>query len=101
MDQDYNAPFSACWAGLPSLFILLPVTINIFGYVIIPKDLIWCALCYAMKTLATISALCAITCDYDDFKSVMMSTYVDAMWEQILCSSTDVTSYKFPNDKQK
>jgi hypothetical protein len=87
--------------GFLAFFILFPVPIYIFGYVIIPKDLIWCALCYAMKTLATISALCAISCDYDDFKSVMMSACVDAMWEQILCSSTVATPYKFPNDKQK
>jgi hypothetical protein len=100
MDQDYNASFTACWARLPSLFIF-PVPINIFGYVIIPKDLIWCALCYALMTLATISALCAISCAYDNVKSVMMTTCVDPMWEQILCSSTDATTYQFSNDKQK
>jgi hypothetical protein len=99
MDQAYHASFSACWARLPSFFILFPVPINIFGYVIIPKDLIWCALCYAMKTLAAIFALCAMSCDYVDCKSVMMPTCVDAVWEQILCSSTAVTSYQFPNDK--
>jgi hypothetical protein len=101
MDQAIYTSHSACWARLPSITILFPVPINIFGYVIIPKDLIWCALCYAMKTSIPIFALCAMLCDYGDSQSVLISICFYAWWEQILCSSTADTTYHFPNDKQK
>jgi hypothetical protein len=66
MDQADKIYLSACWARLFSFILFILVPKNIFGYVIIPRDLIWSALCVAMKTLAVISALCVMIYDYGD-----------------------------------
>jgi hypothetical protein len=66
MDQSYNIYPSACWARLSSYILLISVPKNIFGYVIIPRDLYWPALCVPLMIFAVISAQCVMFYVCDD-----------------------------------
>jgi hypothetical protein len=101
MDQADNIYLSACWARLSSFILFILVPKNIFGYVIIPSDLYWPALCVTMMTIVVISAQCVMICDCDDDQSLLLPTSFYVWWMQIFCLPTSAISIQFPNDKYK
>jgi hypothetical protein len=101
MDQAERIYLPACWARLLSVILFISVSKNIFGYVIIPRDLIWFALCVAMKTHDVIFALCVMIDDYGGDQSLLLPTCYYVWWKQIFCLPIISISYHFPNDKYK
>jgi hypothetical protein len=92
---------STCWARLLSYFMFISVSKNIFGHVIITRDLIWSALSYAMKTFAVLFALCVMITEYGGVQSLLLLACISLWWKQMLCLPIIFKSYYSPNDKYK